>query len=189
MRLSGRSLIWRAAALAAGTLLVINGSVFGNDVYWPFGPMSQFAFRTGTNDVIRSTFLAAVDEDGMLQRVTLSPANLGIARAEIEGQQPRFVREPDMLSDLAANYRRIHPGVPELTQLWLCEKVTKLHNGRDAGSTTQTVVGWPENSQVPADLPEFGGLKVPYRAGTDSTPGSSPGSSPTSSPSSTEAAQ
>ena len=72
-RLSTRGKVWRAVALAVGTLLIVNGSVFGNDVHWPFAPMSQFAFRVGPSDAIRSTFLAAVDEDGMLQRVALSP--------------------------------------------------------------------------------------------------------------------
>lgn len=155
-RLSSKSLIWRGAALTVGTLLIVNGSVFGNDVHWPFAPMSQFAFRVGPSDSIRSTFLAAVDEDGMLQRVALSPRNIGIARAEIEGQQTRFVREPDLLDTLAGNYAQRHPDAPKLTQLWLCQEVTALVDGRDAGTTKETIVGWPANTLVPESLPEAG---------------------------------
>ena len=160
-RLSARGRAWRALAVTAGTLLVINGSVFGNDVYWPFGPMSQFAFRVGTNDAIRSTFLAAVDADGRLQRVSISPHNLGIARAEIEGQQTRFVRDPGLLSTLAGNYHERHPDAPGLTQLWLGQEVTKLHNGRDAGTSVETVVGWPRNTLIPPSLPGPGGATIP----------------------------
>ncbi|GLY17371.1 hypothetical protein Kisp01_43860 [Kineosporia sp. NBRC 101677] len=155
-RLSTRSRAWRAVALTVGTLLIANGSVFGNDVHWPFAPMSQFAFRVGTNDAIRATFLAAVDSEGMLQRVALSTNNIGIARAEVEGQQTRFVREPELLSTLAANYAERHPDAPELTQLWLCQEVTELRNGRDVGTSQETIVGWPANTLVPESLPPSG---------------------------------
>lgn len=160
-RLSPRSLAWRALAILAGTLLIANGSFRGNDGDWPFASMGQFAFRTGTDDVIRSTFLAAVDQNGMLQRVALSPNNIGIARAEIEGQQTRFVADPALLSKLAENYAARHPGTPALTQLWLCQDVTKLHKGREAGTSEETIVGWPANTLIPATLPGPGGAKVP----------------------------
>jgi hypothetical protein len=140
------------AALLLGTLLVVRGSVIGNDVEWPFAPMSQFAFRVGQNDAIRATFLQARTADGELKTVPITVPNLGLARAEIEGQQPRFVREPSMLADLAASYARLHPGEPALTQLWLNERVTALHNGRVAGVSVHTVVGWPVNDTAP-ELP------------------------------------
>ncbi len=159
-RLSARSLAWRALAILAGTLLIVNGSVRGSDRDWPFASMGQFAFRTGTDDVIRSTFLAAVDQDGMLQRVALSPNNIGIARAEIEGQQRNFVFQPSMLKNLAENYHQRHPGAPQLTQLWLAQDVTKLHKGRDVGTSQETIVGWPANTLTPPSLPGPGGAKV-----------------------------
>ncbi|GAB3281477.1 hypothetical protein [Kineosporia babensis] len=159
-RLSGRGLLWRALALAVGTLLIVNGSVYGNDTHWPFASMGQFAFRVGDNDSIRSTFLAAVDEDGNLQRVALSHNNIGIARAEVEGQQRNFILEPQMLSALAENYARRHPGSPELVQLWLCQDITELYKGRERGTSIETMVGWPANTLIPESLPEPGGEKV-----------------------------
>jgi hypothetical protein len=144
-----------------GTLLIVNGSVYGNDTHWPFASMGQFAFRTGTNDSIRSTFLAAVDEDGMLQRVALSPRNIGIARAEVEGQQRNFILEPELLNTLADNYAKRHPDSPALVQLWLCQDITKLYKGREAGTSIETMVGWPANTLIPETLPGPGGEKVP----------------------------
>ncbi len=160
-RVSGRGLLWRAVALAVGTLLIVNGSVYGNDTHWPFASMGQFAFRVGDNDVIRSTFLAAVDEDGNLQRVALSHNNIGIARAEVEGQQRNFILQPELLDTLAGNYARRHPGAPALTQLWLCQDVTQLYKGRETGTSIETMVGWPANTLIPESLPEPGGEMVP----------------------------
>jgi hypothetical protein len=145
--LSRASLIWRSAVLVAGTLLVIWGSVFGNDVHWPFGPMSQFAFRVGTNDAIHSTFLQARTARGDVIVVPITPKNLGIARAEIEGQQPAIIRDPQLLAALASAYHRIHPNEPVLEQLWLRDRVTVLHNGRAAGQHVVTLVGWPVNDR------------------------------------------
>jgi hypothetical protein len=152
-RLSRVSLTWRVVVLVLGTLLVARGTLFGNDVDWPFGPMSQYAFRVGRDDAIRSTFLEARAADGSVAQIPITPSNLGIARAQIEGQQPAIVRDPHLLAALAASYHRLHPGEPALTQLWLGEHVTTLRNGRDAGHSVDTLVGWPVNNTAPA-LPQ-----------------------------------
>jgi hypothetical protein len=148
-RLGTAALSWRLLALAVGTVLVVCGTVIGNDIDWPFGPMSQYAFRVGPDDAIRSTFLEARTADGEVMQVLITPHNLGIARAQIEGQQPAIVRQPSLLKALADSYHRLHPDEPELTQLWLGENVTALHNGRDAGHSVNTLVGWPVNDTAP----------------------------------------
>ncbi len=146
-RLNRAPVAWRSAVLAIGTLLVVWGTLFGNDVDWPFGPMSQFAFRVGRDDAIRSTFLQARTSKGNVMVVPITVSNLGIARAETEGQQNAIIRDPRLLGDLASSYHRLHPTEPGLTQLWLRERVTVLRNGRDAGQHVDTLVGWPDSSQ------------------------------------------
>lgn len=143
------SIAWRLAALLLGTVLVVRGSVIGNDIDWPFAPMSQFAFRIGPNDAVRATFLQGRTADGEIKLIPISVPELGLARAEIEGQQPRIIRDPSMLADLAASYARLHPGQPRLTQLWLNERVDVLRNGRGAGERVDTLVGWPDNDTAP----------------------------------------
>jgi hypothetical protein len=151
--LSKVAMTWRVAVLVIGTLLVVRGTLFGNDVDWPFGPMSQFAFRVGSDDAIHSTFLEARTAQGQVKQVPITVSDLGIARAEIEGQQPAIIRDPSLLSALASAYRRLHPDDPPLTQLWLGDHITKLRNGRDAGHSVATLVGWPVNSTAP-ELPQ-----------------------------------
>jgi hypothetical protein len=142
-RLGRVGLIGRLAALALGTVLVVHGTVFGNDVQWPFAPMAQFAFRVGPDDSIRSLYLAARTVQGQDIVVPLSPPNLGIGRAEVEGQLPAIQRDPRLLKDLIEPYPRLHPGAPALAQVWLRERVTVLKNGRANGEYVETLVGWP----------------------------------------------
>lgn len=142
-RVGRAGLIARVAALVVGTVLVVHGTIWGNDVQWPFAPMAQFAFRVGDNDAIRSLYLSARDVDGKQFVVPLSPPNLGIGRAEVEGQLPAIQRDPALLEDLIEPYPRLHPGAPALAQVWLRQKVTILHRGRADGEYLETLVGWP----------------------------------------------
>jgi hypothetical protein len=142
-RVGPAGLTVRLAALAAGVVLVVHGTLWGNDVQWPFAPMSQFAFRVGTNDAIRSLYLSARDVRGREFVVPLSPPSLGIGRAEVEGQLPAIQRDPALLKDLIEPYPRLHPGAPALQQVWLRQKVTILHSGREDGEYLETLVGWP----------------------------------------------
>ena len=141
-------LTWRIVAAVAGILLVAWGTFLGNDVYWPFAPMSQYAFRVGHDDSILSTYLQARTATGRLIVVPISPPSLDIARAEVEGQLPAIERDPTLLRDLIAPYARLHPGQPALTQAWLKQRVTVLHDGRAAGGYDQTLVGWPVNGPL-----------------------------------------
>jgi hypothetical protein len=146
-RLRRPALVWRTVALLAGSLLVTYGTLFGNDIDWPFAPMAQFAFRVGADDAIHSTFLQARTAGGDVITVPITPHNLGIARAEIEGQQQAIMRDPRLLRDLADAYARLHPDEPRLTQLWLRDRVTLLKNGRAAGVRVDTLVGWPADER------------------------------------------
>ena len=143
-RLSRASLGWRSAVLVAGTLLVIWGSVFGTDNAWPFGPMSQFAFRAGPNDGIHSVFLQVRNTEGRVFVVPLSPGQVGTGRAEVEGQMTRIRANPALLRDLAQSYHRIHPKEPPLEQLWLRDRITEFHQGRKVGERIDPMVGWPD---------------------------------------------
>jgi hypothetical protein len=137
--------------LLIGTGLVVHGTVLGNDRDWPFGPMSQYAFRTNPDDAVHATFLQARNATGAVIPVSLSSKNLGIARAEIEGQLPKFIQDPSLLRSLADSYHRIHPGEPPLEQLWLRDRVTKLHRGRVISEHVTTLVGWPVNDAPAAN--------------------------------------
>jgi hypothetical protein len=141
-RLGRLARAWRAGALLAGALLALWGSVLGNDVYWPFGPMSQFAFRVGPDDAIHSIYLQARTTDGEIRVVSLNAPSVGSGRAEVEGILPAYRRDPALLGALAENYHRLHPDRPQLVELWLRDRVTVLRNGRDAGRRDDLLVTW-----------------------------------------------
>lgn len=88
-RLSRAGLAWRAAVTLAVVGLAVDGSVRGNDVQWPFAPMSQFAFGVDLDGQIRSTFVEADTTAGTTVRVPLTAGGVGLGRAE--GQLPRLV--------------------------------------------------------------------------------------------------
>ncbi len=152
-RLGPAARAWRIVALIAGVVLAAQGTLVGNDVEWPFAPMSQFAFRSGRNDVVHSTFVQALTPAGRFVRVSLSPRSVGMARAEVEGQLPNFERNPALLSSLAAAYQRLHPGVPPMTQWYLCDRVTVLRDGRPAGVHVNMLVSWRPGSGPSQPLP------------------------------------
>jgi hypothetical protein len=142
-RLGRGSLIWRSALLVAGTVLITLGTLVGSDHDWPFGPMSQYAFRAGPDDAIHSTFLQARTVQGDVIMVSLTPGNVGMRRAEVEGQHGAMQLHPALLGELATSYHRLHPDRPALEQLWLIDRVTTLHRGQVTGHSQRTIVAWP----------------------------------------------
>lgn len=151
--LGRRARLWRSAVLTAVTVGVVWSSIWGNDLDWPFAPMAQFAFRVGANDSIRSTFLQARTADGDIVVVPLSSPYVGVGRAEVEAQIPRMKQDPNLLGALGTAYSRLNPGRPVLEQLWLREKVTDLHQGREAGERTDDLVTWTAAGSEPEPVP------------------------------------
>jgi hypothetical protein len=141
-RLSRAGLAWRAAALAAGTVLAVYGGAFGTDDLWPFAPMTQFAFYVSPDGQIRSAHVDAVTTDGAEVRVPLNARGVGIGRAEIEGQMSRIVRDPSRLQAVAVAQRRLHPDRPQYRRLYLRETVTTLRDGRAVGVREETKATW-----------------------------------------------
>ena len=116
--------LWlRTLVTAAVVITVTLGTAIGNDDWWPFAPMSQYAFLVKNDGVINSPFMEARTVDGDLVGVTLSKTALGIERSEIEGQLPRLIREPSRLQAIA---------VLRYVEVFLRNRVTKL----DANRTT-----------------------------------------------------
>ena len=141
-RLGAAPLGWRLATLGAGVALAVYGTVLGNDDLWPFAPMSQFAFSVSRDGEIRAVRVDALTTEGREVRVPLSPAGIGMARAEIEGQLPRIVQDPSLLQQLAVAQRTRHPDQPQFRRVYLRELVTTLRDGRPSGERLETVVTW-----------------------------------------------
>ncbi|WP_433188163.1 hypothetical protein [Actinoallomurus sp. CA-150999] len=141
-RLSRPGRFWRSLSAAAVIALLLIASAYGNDDDFPVGPMVQFAFSVPPAGEIRSHWLEADTTTGAHIKLSMSALGAGLKRAEVEGQMGRFVRDPSLLQGIADAQRRLHPGQPAFSRLYVIMKVTKLDHGRPAGDTVQTVVTW-----------------------------------------------
>jgi hypothetical protein len=126
--------------LAGGAL--IYGSAYGSDDLFPFGPLTQYAFRTDPNGEIRATSIEADTTDGRRVTVDLSPRGVGIGRAEIEGQLGQIIHDPSLLQAIATAQRRLHPEQAQFVRLYLRQQVIDLDHGTKADEYTETLATW-----------------------------------------------
>jgi hypothetical protein len=127
----------RAAITAGVLLLVVAGSVWGSDHDFPFGPFRMYATTGRPTGAVRTASLVGI-RDG--RRFVLQPETVGLRRAELEGQYPRFRRDPRVLAGVAAAYERkgIH-----LDELRLVERIRRIVNRkRVPGSTGHVLAVW-----------------------------------------------
>ena len=152
---SGRG--WRMGAVAAGVGLLIYGSAWGSDDLFPFGPMSQYSFRIDPDGEVRALWVEADLADGSHRRLDISNADdVGVARAEIEGQLDRIIADPQRLSELADAWAELHPDRPALRRIIVGQDVVELHNGSEAGHRTDVFTSWSAapNSGVDEVVPK-----------------------------------
>lgn len=143
---------WRLGAVATALGLLVYGSAWGDDDLFPFGPMSQYSFRIDPDGEVRALWVEADLSDGSHRRLDISNADdLGVARAELEGQLDRIIADPDRLSTLADAWARLHPDRPELRRIIVGQDVVELHNGRESGHRTDVFTSWTAASTTGAD--------------------------------------
>jgi hypothetical protein len=119
--------VWiRLAVTLAGAVLLLAGTLWGDDDHFPFGPFKMYASAVDPDAPAEDTRVEATDASGAVVLVT--PSNTGIRRAEFEGQLGRFREEPELLQTVADAYERRNPGAPPLRELRL---VIRWHEVRD----------------------------------------------------------
>jgi hypothetical protein len=145
------------AVTAAVVTTVCLGTWAGNDSWWPFAPMSQYAFSVRNDGVINSLTLDALTVDGDVVRVPLSKEKIGIERAEIEGQAPRIIERPELLQDIAVLHARRLPRETAYAVLYLRNTSTQIGTG---SATIRTLATWqvrdplrPRPSGIPGGAP------------------------------------
>ena len=118
------------------------GSWKADDDAFPVGPFVMFAFTTPPDGEVRSAAVEAVDVTGQRLPVVLEPEEVGLRRAEMEGQIPRVVAHPELLGALAAAHHRLRPAQPAWQQVDLVEHRVHLDHGRASGETTVVLATW-----------------------------------------------
>lgn len=131
----------RRARLAAAVVvlaLLLAGSVWGDDDAFPFGPFRMYSTRADPDTPVVSTRVVGLTAAG--EEVRLSGGEVGLRRAEFEGQLPRISRDPSMLGLLADSYAERHPDAEELVQVQVVQRRFELEDGQRTGDVSDRVL-------------------------------------------------
>ena len=131
----------RRARLVATTVLMallLGGTLWGDDADFPFGPFRMYSTRADPNAPVVSTRVVGLTEAG--EEVRLSGGQVGLRRAEFEGQRERIERHPELLGLLADSYAESHTSSPELVSVQVIQRHFELADGVQTGDYTDLVV-------------------------------------------------
>ncbi len=128
----------RFAGAALVLVLLLGGSLWGNDSEFPFGPFRMYSTRAAPDAPVVSTRVVGVTVAGA--EVRLSGGEVGLRRAEFEGQLPRLVADPALLGLVAQTYEAQHPGDPALVRVEVVQRRLELRDGQSTGAYTDDVL-------------------------------------------------
>lgn len=138
VRLSPRGRVIRLIIGAAILALTIGGTVFGDDFAFPLGPPRMYATRADPDAPVSSTRVVGFTAEG--EEVRLSGGEVGLRRAEFEGQVPRLVENPSLLGLLAMTYQANHPEAAPLMTVAIIVRRFDLDNGAQTGAYVDDVL-------------------------------------------------
>jgi hypothetical protein len=127
-------------ALVVVGVALLAGSVWGDDDNFPFGPFRMYSTTNTLDDVINTVRLEGVDAEGTA--LTIRTQELGLRPAEVNGQVPRFRRDPTQLRYLAESYARANPDAPPLVQLTLKHGLYQLEDGKPVSYSEEVIATW-----------------------------------------------
>jgi hypothetical protein len=128
----------RLVATAVVGVLLLTGTIAGQDDDFPFGPFRMYSTAPDPDAPAPDTRVEGVDAAG--RTVVLTEANSGIRRAEIEGQQRAYEADPDRLAQVAAAYAKQSPGAAPLTEVRIVVRLYGIKDARPTGTSTDQVV-------------------------------------------------
>ena len=128
----------RLAGAAVVLTLLLVGAVWGDDDAFPFGPFRMYSTRADPDAAVVSTRVVGLTAGG--EEVRLSGGQVGLRRAEFEGQLPRIEAHPELLGLLADSYAAKHPGAEELVEVQVVQRRFELSDGQPTDAYSDTVV-------------------------------------------------
>lgn len=134
---SARARAIRLIIAASILALTLSGTVLANDYAFPFGPPRMYSTRADPDTPVSSTRVVGFNESG--EEVRLSGGEVGLRRAEFEGQVPRLVAYPDLLELLADTYLAQHPDA-DLVSVAIIVRRFELDDGVRTGNFTDDVL-------------------------------------------------
>jgi hypothetical protein len=128
VRLSPVARRTRLAAAGAVLAVVLAGTVWGDDDAFPFGPFRMYSTRADPDQPVISTRVVGLTATG--EEVRLSGGQVGLRRAEFEGQLPRIVEDPELLGLLADSYAEKHPDAEPMVEVQVIQRHIELSSGQ-----------------------------------------------------------
>lgn len=135
MRLPVLAKAWRAAVVLALTALFGAGTIVGDDHWWPFGPWRMFSTSQQPTGAVWSTGIEVqtAAAPGEWVPAPLTPENVGLNRAEIEGRIPQIQQDPSRLGTLARSHAALRPEAPAWTALRVVRRQLVIVDRRPTG--------------------------------------------------------
>ena len=131
----------RTAGFLVGLALLVAGTVAGQDDHFPFGPFRMYSTADDPDGRVLSTYLQAVDDEGrVVDRV--GEHDIGLRRAEYEGQLSRVVEQPEILGELADVFAERHPDRPPWVEVSVVQTAYELVDGVPTRERTRVLATW-----------------------------------------------
>jgi hypothetical protein len=137
VRLTPSGRVSRLVATAVVLALLLAGTVWGTDDSFPFGPFRMYSTRADPDAPVISTRVVGLTGAGV--EVRLSGGQVGLRRAEFEGQIARVTDDPELLGLLAESYAERNPDAPELVEVQVVQRHFELRNGTRTGAYEDVV--------------------------------------------------
>jgi hypothetical protein len=132
----------RVAATVIGLVLVTAGTVWGQDDHFPFGPFRMYSTSNAPNGPVNVVRIESYTESEGWERASLTPDSVGMNPAEVEGQLPRFVDEPDLLGKLATTHARLEPDDEPWTAMRLVRRQYVLVDRKPTDIRESVIAEW-----------------------------------------------
>jgi hypothetical protein len=136
-----RGRVTRLVVTAVVVALLAIGSFWGDDWMFPFGPLRMYSTASPPSGSVSYDRLEAQLPDGRWVHTGLSPENIGMNRAEVEGRSPAIVADPSLLRHLAEAHLRLHPH-SHWTGVRLFKVRVQLRAGVPQASTQHLLASW-----------------------------------------------
>ena len=138
VRLPRAARAWRLAVAGVVLALTLAGTAWGSDDDFPVGPFLMYAGRAGNDAPVGSTRVVGLTADGT--EVPMSGGEVGLRRAEFEGQLGRVIAQPELLGELSAAYVQRNPSAEPLVRVDVIQRDFELRDGVQTGAYTDHVV-------------------------------------------------
>jgi hypothetical protein len=110
---------------------VLAGSIWGDDIDFPFGPFRMYASSEPVNGAVSRYVLRGRAEGA--SETDLTSDYFGVRPAELEGRLGELTADCQLLGELMTAYDRRHAADPPLVELRLVRRMQPLDGGKPSG--------------------------------------------------------